>query len=198
MRLVRDHSNECKIAIANSAVSIGRYTYGIEGLSIRRAVEGAPLTIGSFCSLATPLTVFLGGNQRGDWATTFPFGWIFQEDLGTERFAGHPASRGGVSIGNDVWTGANVTIMSGVSIGDGAIIAANSHVVSAVGPYEIFGGNPAKKIRDRFDPQIVELLQKLRWWDLPTDVIRAIAPIISSVPTIEKIEKLIAQYRHQD
>jgi len=68
-------------------------------------------------------------------------------------------------IGNDVWIGQYVTIMPGVKIGDGAIIAANSTVVKNVEPYSIVGGNPANMIKKRFDDGTIELLLKLQWWD---------------------------------
>ncbi len=195
MKINRDHRSDCRFKLAESTISIGRFTYGVEGLNVRRASEGAPLAIGRFCSLATPLTIFLGGDHRRDWATTFPFGWVFQEDLGSTKYAGHPFSRGGVTIGNDVWTGADVTIMAGVTIGDGAIIAANSHVVRHVASYDVVGGNPARKLRSRFEPEVVEGLLKLRWWDLPVEQIRELAPLISSAPTAETLAEMLRVYR---
>jgi virginiamycin A acetyltransferase len=68
-------------------------------------------------------------------------------------------------IGNDVWIGQNVTIMPGVKIGDGAIIAANSTIARNVEPYAIYGGNPAKLIKKRFEDEKIELLLKLQWWN---------------------------------
>jgi hypothetical protein len=72
---------------------------------------------------------------------------------------------GDTVIGNDVWIGQNVTIMPGIKIGDGAIIAANSTVVKSVEPYTIYGGNPAKFIKKRFSDEKVEFLLKLQWWN---------------------------------
>ena len=74
-----------------------------------------------------------------------------------------------VKIGNDVWIGANCTILQGVTIGDGAIIASGSIVISDVEPYTIVGGNPAKKIRDRFNEKEIEYLNNLKWWDKPEE-----------------------------
>lgn len=73
--------------------------------------------------------------------------------------------KGDTVIGNDVWIGQNVTIMPGVKIGDGAIIATNSTVVKSVEPYTIYGGNPAKFIKKRFSDEKVEFLLKLQWWN---------------------------------
>jgi len=91
-----------------------------------------------------------------DWITTYPFGLIYQEHLGSSAPAGHPATNGPVVIGNCAWIGSNATIMSGVSISDGAIIAANATVTEGVGPYKIVVGNPAKLIRKRFEDTIIK------------------------------------------
>src|SRR5579871_3351215 len=118
--------------VGNSKVIIGRYTYGFENLSVREWSEGATLKIGSFCSLAPSITILLGGNHRKDWITTFPFGQIYQDELGGTDIDGRPLTNGDVVIGDDVWIGYGVTIMSGVTIGSGAVLAANSHVVKDV------------------------------------------------------------------
>lgn len=73
--------------------------------------------------------------------------------------------KGDTIIGNDVWTGQHVTIMPGIKVGDGAIIAADSTVVGNIEPYAIYGGNPAKFIRKRFSDDKVEFLLKLQWWN---------------------------------
>jgi acetyltransferase-like isoleucine patch superfamily enzyme len=178
-----------------SLISVGRFTYDLNHLSILEYGEGASLKIGSFCSIASSVNIFLGGNHRLDWITTFPFGHIFQEELGGEDIKGHPATKGDVIIGNDVWIGHGATIMSGVTIGDGAVIAANTHVVKNVMPYEIVGGNPARVIKNRFSNEIRDLLLKLEWWNLPLDVIKIINKDLSVVPDINTIKKLLLLYR---
>jgi acetyltransferase-like isoleucine patch superfamily enzyme len=180
--------------IGKSAITVGRYTYGFENLSIRQWGEGASLRIGAFCSLAGA-TIMLGGNHRTDWITTFPFGHIFADELGGQEIVGHPATRGDVVIGNDVWIGHNATIMSGITIGTGAVIASNAVVVKDVRPYDIVGGNPAKCIKTRFDEDIVERLLQLRWWDLPVEDIRQVAATLSQAPTPQLLDGLIAKYR---
>ncbi|MDH2998576.1 hypothetical protein A1D22_02090 [Pasteurellaceae bacterium LFhippo2] len=181
--------------VGNSKVSIGRYTYGIENLSIHQWNEGATLQIGAFCSIARNISIFLGGNHRIDWITTYPFGHIFQEELGGQGIVGHPTSNGDIIIGNDVWIGSGVTIMSGVTIGDGAVLAANSHIVKDVKPYEIVGGNPAKSLKFRFEQEIIDKLLQLRWWELELETIKEITHDLSTPPTSKLLDKLLATYR---
>ncbi|MBI1172751.1 antibiotic acetyltransferase [bacterium] len=178
--------------VGNSDIVIGRFTYGHRKMVVREWGEGATLRIGQFCSIATQLTVLLGGNHRTDWATTFPFGRIFKAQLGDQIMEGQPYSNGDVTVGNDVWFGRNVTVMSGVTIGDGAVIAANATVVGDIGPYEIWGGNPAKLLRKRFDDAIIAELLALKWWDAPVGKIREISAILSSVPDRAMLDTLRA------
>ena len=146
-------------------MSIGKYTYGTENLNIHYSDSGAKLIIGNFCSIAGNINIYLGGNHRTDWVTTYPFGHINQHIFNNFNGQGHPATKGDVVIGNDVWIGQNITIMSGVTIGDGAIIANNSHVVKNVEPYSIAGGNPAKFIKYRFTSEQIQKLLEIKWWN---------------------------------
>ncbi len=141
----------------------GKYTYG----NVHKYFEdsGAKLIIGNFCSIAAGCNVFLGGNHRSDWVTTYPFGHIHKNIFNGFSGIGHPSTKGDIIIGNDVWIGANVTIMSGVTIGDGAIIAANSHVVKSIEPYTINGGNPTKLIKYRFNKDQIDKLLEIQWWN---------------------------------
>lgn len=181
-----------------SEIEVGRFSYGLDLAVIREWGEGAPLRIGSFCSLAQGVQIFLGGNHRADWITTYPFGHIYKEELNTEVPKGHPYTNGPVVIGNCVWIGTNASIMSGVTIADGAIVAANSTVTKDVGSYEIVGGNPAKLIRKRFDEETVQKLLKLAWWSLDTVEINDIASLLCGPPSSEKLDFLIAKYRPQE
>lgn len=95
---------------------VGRHTYG--NPEIIEWGEGATLSIGAFCSIAEGVAIFLGGNHRLDWVTTYPFNYLWECGAG---FQGHPATKGDVVIGNDVWIGRNAAILSGVHIGDGAV-----------------------------------------------------------------------------
>ena len=119
---------------------------------------------GNFCSIAENFVCYLGGNHRTDWITTYPFGHINQNVFKC-NIPGHNSTRGHVEIGNDVWICSNVTIMSGVKVGDGAVIAANSHVVKDVEAYSITGGNPAKLIKYRFTQEQIKKLLDIKWWN---------------------------------
>ncbi|CUH88424.1 Virginiamycin A acetyltransferase [Phaeobacter sp. CECT 5382] len=176
--------------LGNGKINIGRFTYGYETIDTQHFGDGANLSIGSFSSLASGLKVVLGGGHRVDWITTFPFGHVFQEELGGEEIQGHPQSNGDVVIGNDVWIGQDVTILSGVTIGDGAVIAATSTVTKDVGPYEIWGGNPATFLRSRFDEDTVAGLLQLEWWNLPEKLIKEMAPLLSMPPNEGLLEGL--------
>ena len=164
-----------------------RYTYGIENIRVREWGEGTDVLIGAFCSIADNVEIFIGGNHRTDWVTTYPFGHIHKEAFPWHG-RGHPATKGNVVIGNDVWIGSGATIFSGVTIGDGAVISAKSVVVKDVPPYSIVGGNPAKVVKLRFtEDQIIRLL-KNPWWDLPESRINELLPFLCS----SNVEDLIA------
>lgn len=163
-----------------SIASVGKYSYGFQHSKIYSWGEGAKVYIGSFCSIAPNLSLILGGNHRVDWTTTYPFGHINQKVFNSFNGKGHPKSNGHIVIGNDVWIGLNATIMSGVKIGDGAVIACNSHVVKDVPPYAIVGGNPAKIIKYRFSPEQISKLLEISWWNWPDNKINKYIPLMCS------------------
>jgi acetyltransferase-like isoleucine patch superfamily enzyme len=152
----------------------GKYTYGRP--TVHSWGEPAKLVVGNFCSIAGGVHVYLGGNHRTDWVTTYPFGHINKGIFNRFSGAGHPATKGDVVIGNDVWIGDHATIMSGVTVGDGAVIANNSHVVKNVEPYSIVGGNPAKHIRYRFTAEQVVRLLEIKWWNWEDEKINRLLP----------------------
>ena len=145
--------------------SVGKHTYGNNNIEIYYWGEDTWLDIGDFCSLSGHILVYLGGNHRIDWATTFPFGHIHQQTFNKFNGVGHPQTKGDVKIGNDVWIGARAFIKNGVKVGNGSIIAAGAVVVKDVPDYAIVGGIPAKIIRFRFSETIIEELLKIQWWD---------------------------------
>jgi acetyltransferase-like isoleucine patch superfamily enzyme len=159
-------------------MSCGKYTYGTNNINIHWKNDNAKLTIGNFCSIAVNCNIYLGGNHRTDWVTTYPFGHMHENTFNQFNGVGHPSTKGDVIIGNDVWIGANVTIMSGVSIGDGVVIANNSHVVKNAEPYTIIGGNPAKKIKYRFTPEQNEKLLEIKWWYWDDEKINKFTPLL--------------------
>jgi acetyltransferase-like isoleucine patch superfamily enzyme len=168
----------------------GKYTYGRLNVHWNSNFN---LTVGNFCSIAQNSHVYLGGNHRTDWVTTYPFGHIHQDIFNAFDGKGHPASKGDVTIGNDVWIGNNVTIMSGITIGDGAVIACNSHVVKNVEPYSIVGGNPAKFIKYRFNEEQIKQLLEIQWWNWDDEKINRFSPLlcndIDSFISASKLQK---------
>jgi acetyltransferase-like isoleucine patch superfamily enzyme len=145
-----------------SMYSVGKFSYCVNRLNVLGGENQVPLKIGKFCSIAQGVTIVLGGGHRPDWVTTYPFSYIFDEFKNTQ---GLPATKGNVVIGNDVWIGINSLILSGVHIGDGAIIGACSVVTKDVEPYTIVAGNPAKVIRKRFDQETIDKLLRIKWWN---------------------------------
>ncbi len=154
---------------------IGAGSYG--GLNVVEFGEGTKLKVGRYCSFASGVQVLLGGNHRMDWVTTFPFSAIEPQ---FHDIPGHPHSRGDVVIGNDVWVAREAVILSGVAIGDGAVIGARAVVSRDVAPYTIVAGNPAVAVRSRFAPEIVERLMAVKWWDWPEARIMAAMPKLLS------------------
>ena len=150
-------------------MSFGKYTYGSPNIAWGNF--GSKLIVGNFCSIAGNVNIYLGGNHRTDWITTYPFGHIHKNIFNGFNGEGHPATKGDVIIGNDVWIGDNATIMSGVTIGDGVVIANNSHVVKNVEPYSLVGGNPAKLIKYRFTQEQIQKLLEIKWWNWDDDKI---------------------------
>lgn len=130
-------------------------------------------------------------NHRVSSVTTYPFhvfGGAWSEH--TPPHMSQLPHKGDTVIGNDVWIGRESVIMPGVKIGDGAIIAAYSVVAKNVPPYTVFGGNPAKLIKTRFDEELTVLLLELRWWDLPPEALVKILPILCE-PDLEKVRQLL-------
>ena len=138
------------------------------------------LIIGKFCQIASGVEfVMNGANHQMNSVTTFPF-YTLEGWEQTPPTLNDLPIKGDTIIGNDVWIGQNATILSGVHIGDGVIIGANSVVGSNVEPYTIVAGNPARKIRKRFDDELIEILEKLKWWDKSIDEINNLIPILTS------------------
>lgn len=161
-------------------IKVGKHTYGHAELIIRYPSPDVDLIIGSFCSIAQRVTIFQKGDHHPDWLTTYPFGIIFNETFPEMAGKTDAVSRGDIVIGNDVWIGEGTTIMGGARIGDGAIIAANSHVIGRIKPYSIAGGNPATHYCFRFNEDIIKKLLDLRWWEWEDSEINKITPILCS------------------
>ena len=186
-----------KPTVKNPNITVGDFTYFADRDFEKHVTHlypwnGDRLVIGKFCQIAAGVEfVMNGANHQMNAATTFPF-YIFE---GWEESA-PPSSamplRGDTVIGNDVWIGQNATILPGVHIGDGAIIGLSAVVGSDVSPYTVVAGNPAKPIRRRFDDEMIDLLERFRWWDKPTEEINALIPALTS-PDTEKTRALLRE-----
>lgn len=133
---------------------------------------GDRLIIGKFCAIGKGVKFIMNGaNHRMCSVTTYPF-----NIMGGSWEKAVPAMedlplKGDTVVGNDVWLGQNVTVLPGIHIGDGAIIAANSVVAKDVPPYCVAGGNPCRVLQHRFDEELTAYLLELKWWDWPAEKI---------------------------
>lgn len=185
-----------KNMIKNPNIIVGDYTYyddPNDNQSFEKNVlyhfdfMGDKLIIGKFCQIATGVRFIMNGsNHAMDGISTYPFK-VFGGAWANAPM--NAVSKGDTVIGNDVWIGNSVTIMQGINIGDGAIIGTNSLVTKDVPPYTIVGGNPAKIIRQRFDPETTDFLLKLKWWDWSFEKIAAHIDLISA-GQIDKIKQM--------
>ena len=145
-------------------------------------VNGDRLKIGKFCSIACGAKfLFTSGNHSMQSLSTYTFP-IFYEEWGLDGKDIRSAwdNKGDIVLGNDVWIGYEAVILSGVTIGDGAIVGARAVVTKDVPPYTIVAGVPARPIRKRFDEETIAKLQALRWWDWDEEKIKRCIPAIQS------------------
>lgn len=142
--------------------------------------EKAILRIGRYTSVAPSVTVFIGGDHRTDWVTTYPVELLaeFWPDIVVP--AASSIGKGDVDIGHDVWIGDNAIIMSGVAIGHGAVVGAGSVVTKDVAPYTVVAGNPAREIRQRFADGDIARLLEICWWDWPDARVGSCLPLLAS------------------
>ncbi|MBS6677225.1 MAG: CatB-related O-acetyltransferase [Clostridiales bacterium] len=140
------------------------------------------LIIGKFCSIACGAKfLFNSGNHKMASLSTYTFPLFFEEwDLEKENVAQAWDQKGDIIIDNDVWIGYEAVILSGVTIGDGAVIGCRAVVTKDIPPYTIVGGVPAKPIRKRFDEETIKELQKIKWWDWPEEKIAGKIPAIQA------------------
>lgn len=158
----------------------GKYAIGIGSYGLPQVHdwnEGSTLIIGAFCSIAAKVQIFLGGHHHSEWLSTYPFPTMLAQ---TEPVPHYGFSRGDVVIGNDVWLCTNCMLLSGVRVGDGAVVSAGAVVSKDVAPYSIVAGNPARHIRWRFDAVTRTALLAIAWWDWPPEEIARISPMLCS------------------
>ena len=192
-----------KDAVTGPNIEIGEYTiyndfvrdprdFEKNNVLYHYPVNGDRLKIGKFCSLACGAKfLFTSGNHSMQSLSTYTFP-IFHEEWGLDAKDIRSAwdNKGDIVIGNDVWIGYEAVILSGVTVGDGAIIGARAVVTKDVPPYTIVAGVPARPIRKRFDEEVIAKLQALRWWDWDEEKIKRCIPAIQSgdIDTLERAE----------
>ncbi|HAH53916.1 MAG TPA: hypothetical protein DCM02_01165 [Flavobacterium sp.] len=187
-------SKDQLVKLSGKEIFIGKYTYGFESTQIFSWGEEIDIKIGRFCSIGAGLKLFSGGNHPTWFISSYPFGLVYNDFLKIPKNKSIVFSNGEITIGNDVWVGRDVTIMSGLTLGDGSVIAANSHVVKDVEPYSIYGGNPARFIRYRFSKEIIEKLLEIQWWNYEDHIIEKIHHILLNKPdnnTFVEIAKIL-------
>jgi chloramphenicol O-acetyltransferase type B len=169
--------------------SRGRCSYGEPLIARFDGRYAENVYVGSFVSIGVDVVLQDGGSHHTDWVTTFPL----RARLGLPGAYedGHPRSKGHTVIGNDVWIGRGARVLSGVAVGDGAVVGAYSVVTKDVPPYTIVGGNPAREIRKRFSAEQVAALLEIAWWDWPMEKVLASVSELSD----PDVEGFIARHR---
>jgi len=195
---LKDYDRLCflKNIITNKNIIVGDYTYYHDFNDVANFEKNVKyhfdfvddkLIIGKFCMIASDVTFIMNGaNHLTKAISSYPFA-IFGKDWSNAMDGKKYPTKGDTIIGNDVWIGYNATIMPGIKIGDGAIIASNSTVTKNVEPYSVIGGNPSKEIKKRFSDKDIEQLLKLKWWDWNIEKITKNVQYL----TDEQIDKLI-------
>jgi acetyltransferase-like isoleucine patch superfamily enzyme len=153
---------------SHSQVEVGEHTYGLQRECFVAYHPDDHVRIGKYCSIGDGVR-FVFGEHRTDRVTTFPLRAVCFND------APHAdaLSKGDIVVGHDVWLGAAATILSGVKIGNGAVVAAGAVVTKDVPPYSIVGGVPAKVIRMRLSEVQIAALEKIQWWNWPIEKVKA-------------------------
>jgi acetyltransferase-like isoleucine patch superfamily enzyme len=151
-----------------------RGTYFDRNVNIISWSDQYIIKLGKYNSIGRDCNFFLHANHRADWITTTSQLWgpVTPEIAEMHMNMGHPTCKGNINVGNDVWIGAKSTIMSGVTIGDGAIIGSTATVAKDVPPYAIVVGNPGKIVKYRFTQAQIDGLMQIQWWDWEEEKIK--------------------------
>lgn len=157
------------------------------GSYINSGVIRSYAQIGRYCSIGRGVALGMGHHNLEGFSTS-PFFESFFPPTTLKLAQAEPKRR--IVIGNDCWIGDGVKILSGITVGDGSIIAAGAVVVKDVEPYSIVGGVPAKHIRYRFEEEIRERLIASKWWELDPDIIKTVADPSVSV-TLDNLQSLL-------
>ncbi len=186
-----------KPLVRSPKIEIGDFTYydhperaiEFEVDAVLYAFGPERLVIGRYCAIAAGVRFLMGGANHADLGpSTFPFGIFGGDWADTMDLVMSAPSRGDTVIGNDVWLGYEALVLPGVTIGDGAIVAAASVVAADVPPYAIVAGNPARVVRRRYEYADVERLLAAAWWDWPAEAVTAHAREIMAADPARLVE----------
>jgi acetyltransferase-like isoleucine patch superfamily enzyme len=164
------------------ACDVGEWTFGRPQVSW----GDGTLRIGRFCSIGDGVKILTGSEHHTDWLSTYPFHIAFTS---AEELPAPAHTKGNVTIGHDVWIGNEAMILSGVTIGNGAVIAARAVVTRHVPAYAVVAGVPARVVRYRFDEETIRAIEKIAWWDWPVPKIEEALPLLQSPDTAEFIRR---------
>lgn len=177
--------------IQQGLLIVGRHTYGVPIIDAYAGSE-RKVSIGSFCSISRDVVIITGGVHPSEFLSTFPFRAKWKMPGALQD--GIPRSNGDVVIGSDVWIGTEAMILSGITIGDGAIVAARSVVTRDVPPYAVVAGAPAKVMRYRFAPEVIERMLQIKWWEWDDARIKSMVPLLSS----NRVEDFLKELQKED
>jgi len=188
--LKNNHNNVVpKNSLDMNRVTIGSYSYGaLELFTYNQKNTTDILKIGNFVSISSNVKFFLDEHHQSKTFTTFPLKSIFFGIQSTDD----AISKGSIIVDDEVWIGANSTIMSGVHIGKGAIVATGSVVVSDIPPYSVVGGTPAKLIKFRFDQELIDKLITINLIDIPKTIIENNMKLFYKEINLEVVQKIEA------
>lgn len=165
-------------------VLVGNGTYG--GIQVLNNIDKVTLQIGCYCSIAEEVTFLLGADHKYDCLSTYPYIYYIFKDMPYEAI-----SKGNIIVSDDVWIGYHSIILSGVKIGQGAIIAAGSVVTKDVPPYAVVAGVPAKIIKYRFEKKIITKLLEINYSSITSNVIKQLRNELYQPITVKNIDKII-------
>lgn len=170
-----------------TCVEVGRFTYG--GLRVLTYNKNNKLKIGNFCSIAQEVMFVLSADHYTDHISSYPYKvWVLKEEQ-------EGVSKGDIVVEDDVWIGFRSIVLSGVHIGQGAVVAAGSVVTKDVPPYAIVGGVPAKIIKYRFEPQMIEELLKVDYSKLTERMIKEhINELYTDLEDVKQIRWMTEDY----
>ncbi|TCS84861.1 virginiamycin A acetyltransferase [Anseongella ginsenosidimutans] len=173
------------VKITGGTVHIGRYT-SLNGPNTHISCRIHPITIGNFCSIAPNVLIQEYDHDHSRLTSYFISANLFKEGMEADI-----CSKGPIDIGSDVWIGAGCALLSGVKIGNGAVIAANSVITKDVPAFAIVAGNPARVIKYRFSEEIITRLEEIQWWNWPDEKIKSNKDIFKGSFTLEKLKHVI-------